>query len=42
LGGFRKALDRVRREAVLEFGDEPELVELVEDLFGRVRRSLGI
>jgi len=42
LDAFRAALDRVRREAVAEFADEPELTELVEDLFGRVRRALGI
>ena len=42
LDGFRAALDRVRREAVAEFADEPELTELVGDLFSRARRALGI
>jgi hypothetical protein len=42
LDGFRRALDRCRREALLEFADDPDLLELVEDLFARVQRALGI
>jgi hypothetical protein len=42
LDGFRRALDRCRREALLEFADDPDLSELVEDLFARVQRALGI
>lgn len=42
LDGFRRALDRCRREALMEFSDDPDLLELVEDLFVRVQRALGI
>ena len=42
IDGFRSALDRCRREALLEFQADPDLTELVEDLFARVRAALGI
>jgi hypothetical protein len=42
IDGFRQALDRCRREALLEFQDDPDLTELVEDLFARVRAALGV
>jgi uncharacterized protein (DUF3820 family) len=42
IDGFRSALDRCRREALLEFQADPDLMELVEDLFARVRAALGI
>ena len=42
LDGFRRAFDRCRREALMEFPDDPDLLELVEGLFDRVRRALGI
>ena len=42
LDGFRRAFDRCRREALMEFSDDPDLLELVEGLFDRVQRALGI
>ena len=42
LDGFRAAFERVRREVVAEFSDDQDLVELMEETLGRVRRGLGI
>jgi hypothetical protein len=42
LDGLRRALDRCRREALLEYQDEPEISQLLEGVFARVQAALGI
>jgi uncharacterized protein (DUF3820 family) len=42
IDGFRSALDRCRCEALLEYQDDPDLTEIIERLFARVRAALGI
>lgn len=42
LDGFRKALDRARREALQDFLDGAETAELIEHIFDRTAKSLGI
>ena len=42
LDGFRRAFERARREALLEFEAEPEIRDLLEETLGKVRNALGI
>jgi putative quorum-sensing-regulated virulence factor len=42
LDGFRQAFERSKREILMQFSDDQDLVELMDDVLGRVRRSLGI
>ena len=42
LGGLRRAFERARREALLEFEAEPEIRELLEETLTKVRNALGI
>jgi uncharacterized protein (DUF3820 family) len=42
LGGLQRAFERARREALLEFEDEPEIRDLLEETLGKVRKALGI
>jgi uncharacterized protein (DUF3820 family) len=42
IDGFRKAFDRCRREALMEYQDEPEITQLLEDVLARVQHALGI
>lgn len=42
IDGFRKAFDRCRREALMEYQDEPEITQLLEGVLARVQHALGI
>src|SRR5512135_3575212 len=42
IDGFRKAFDRCRREALMEYQDEPEITQLLDDVLARVQHALGI
>ena len=42
LDGFRQAFERTRREILHQFSDDQDLVELMVDILGRVRKGLGI
>jgi hypothetical protein len=42
LGGLRRAFERARQEALLEFETEPEIRDLLEETLTKVRKALGI
>jgi uncharacterized protein (DUF3820 family) len=42
LDGFRQAFERAKREALLQFEDDPDLMVWVEELYTKMRRALGI
>ena len=42
LGGLRRAFERARQEALLEFEAEPEIRDLLEETLTKVRKALGI
>lgn len=42
LDGFRAAFERAKREVLIEYQDSAELYDMLDDMFDRVRKALGI